>query len=83
MSEEKQMCIFGDEYGECPVMPRLEEMMRELVQTIKTIKLSDKESFEIAMKPLLNTMSTVMSAPPQTLSQFCQACPKIREVNKK
>ena len=78
MSEEKQMCIFGDEYGECPVMPRLEEMMRELVSTIKAIKVSDKEDFDAAMKPMMNTLSTVMSAPPQTLSQFCQACPKIK-----
>lgn len=79
MSEEKQMCIFGDEYGECPVLPKLDEMMRELVSTIKTIKLSESGHVEEAMKPMMSTLSTVMSAPPQTLSQFCQACPKIKK----
>lgn len=78
MSEE-QMCIFGSEYGECPVIPVLDEMMRELTSAIKTIKLSESEKFEDAMKPLMSTLSTVMSAPPQTLSQFCQACPKIKK----
>lgn len=73
------MCIFGDEYGECPVIPKLTEMMMEITQTLKTIKIGGSKDFEDATKSMMDTLSTVMSAPPTTLSQFCQACPKVRK----
>ena len=70
MSIEDENCIFGEEYGRCPVIPRIIEMRHQAIQAMKA-------AYGDRSKDVANMMTSVMSTPILNLSQYCQACPKI------
>lgn len=75
MSEKKQKCIFGDEYGDCPVIPELRRQFEEQMQALKLIETDDKvlQDLRVVMREITTTILSYS----YSLSQFCQACSKI------
>ena len=71
------MCIFGDEYGECPVIPELQNQLKEQVQALKTVKIGSETMQELRV--VMQELSASVMSYSYSLSQFCQACPKVEK----